>query len=119
MRGDADADAPPNAEAARALLAAWKRDQASLRARFDAGDDGVIDAEEWESARRAAMQEVAAERRRRLSEPGIPVLGRPSDTRLPFLLFNMPPWRLSKRNQWQAGGALTVFLLPGPWRCGW
>jgi predicted kinase len=67
MRGDADA--PTSAEAARALLAAWKRDQASLRARFDAGDDGVIDAQEWESARRAAMQEVAAERRRRLSEP--------------------------------------------------
>jgi hypothetical protein len=111
MRGDADA--PTNAEEVRDLLAAWKRDQASLRARFDTNKDGVIDQDEWEQVRRAAEREVTEESRSRLCQPGLPVFGRPPDTRRPFLLSNLPSWRLSKRYRWWAGGSLLTFLLAG------
>ncbi|MFK7886400.1 MAG: hypothetical protein AB8G16_05985 [Gammaproteobacteria bacterium] len=66
-------------------LREWKRDQETLVRRFDANRDGRIDEQEWETARREARKEVAAEHREASVAPGVNVIGAPDDAR-PFLI---------------------------------
>ena len=106
-------EGPTRAEAVRELLAAWKRDQPRLLARFDRNGDGAIDAAEWDQARDAAEHEAAAELGRRLSEPGVLLLSRPPDGQRPFLLSSEPPHRLSGRYKRYAAGLFGLFLLAG------
>ena len=40
------------------LLQEWKNDQADLKARFDSDLNGIIDNDEWESARKQAHKDV-------------------------------------------------------------
>lgn len=51
------------------LLADWKRDQRQLLRRFDANGDGRIDMDEWEVARRMAVEQVRNEQTERSVEP--------------------------------------------------
>lgn len=67
------------------LLGQWKRDQRELLQRFDANQDGRIDLEEWEAARRSAIAQVRAEQVQQTLDPDIHVLSRPQDRR-PFIL---------------------------------
>lgn len=64
----------------RALLAEWKRDKQKM-AEFDLNRDGVIDLQEWEAARRAALAQVRQENLDRALDPDLHVLCRPPDRR--------------------------------------
>ena len=106
-------EGPTRSETARALLAAWKRDQPGLLARFDRNRDGAIDGDEWDVARRAAEREAAAESQRRLSEPGVLLLSRPRLGQQPYLLSTEAPHRLTLRYKLYAAGLFGLFLLAG------
>ena len=67
------------------LLREWKRDQATLLARFDTDHDGTLSAAEWEQARAAARQQVLEGRATEPLSPSVNVLGDPGDGRA-FLL---------------------------------
>lgn len=88
------------------LLADWKRDQRDLLRRFDANRDGKIDLEEWEAARRAALEHVRAEQVERSLQPDLHVLSRPSDRR-PFILSTKPQEELSRGFRWAAAACIT------------
>jgi hypothetical protein len=102
------------AEEVRLRLAEWKRDQAALVARFDADGDGAIDLAEWETARRAAEDEVRREQLERALAPGVHVLAKPPrHIRKPFLLSAVPQERLTRRFRWSAAALLVGFFLAG------
>lgn len=94
------------------LLADWKRDQASLIARFDKNGDGQIDIEEWEEVRKAARKELSERYDEEAVQPGIPVMAKPEDGRL-FLLSNLEPGKLTRRYLLWAWFHLTVFVSSG------
>lgn len=75
------------------LLAAWKRDPATLLNRFDLDRDGKVDLKEWELARRQARREVEANHREARATSGTHTLSKPGDGRL-YLLSNYLPDRL-------------------------
>lgn len=91
-------------------LAEWKRDQAALRARFDADRDGQIDAAEWEAARRAAQGEVQAHLAERALTPGVHLMRQPRDGR-PYLLSTFDQETLAGRKRWQARLGLLATIL--------
>ncbi|MDA0824772.1 MAG: GIDE domain-containing protein [Proteobacteria bacterium] len=68
------------------LLREWKRDKARLLERFDANNDGEIDVDEWDSTRRAAVQEIAGKRAKAAAAVPIDVLGHAKGSRNPFIL---------------------------------
>lgn len=113
LKSSGGADGPGRAEAVRALLAAWKRDQGRLLARFDANRDGLVDAAEWERARAAAEHETATELRRQLAEPAVLLMSRPNAAGRPYLLSSLPPRRLARRCKLIAATSFAVFLLTG------
>jgi len=94
----------------RELLAAWKRDRASLLARFDANADGEVDLQEWETARREAMAQVRRENAARPQPPDAHVLRRPPDGRL-FLLSTLPQRGLAARKRWTAVTLLALTVI--------
>lgn len=113
LRSSGGAEGAGRAETVRALLAAWKRDQAGLLARFDRNRDGAIDGEEWEQVRTAAEREAAAEVGQRLSEPDVLLLARSQDDRRPYMLSTLPPRRLTARYRLFAAASFCLFLLGG------
>lgn len=100
------------------LLAEWKRDQRKLIARFDANADGQIDPKEWDTARRAATQQVRAQQIEQSLAPDIHVLSYPPDRR-PFILSTVSQHALTRRYRiWAAlglmfsiGSAALIFEL--------
>jgi hypothetical protein len=97
-----------------ALLAAWKRDEARLRERFDLDKDGTISMKEWELARLQAQREVRkqhAEARARSVE-GVHHLRKPADGRL-FLLANEMPDKLGERYRFWSWAHLVIFIGAG------
>lgn len=92
----------PLEDEVRELLAHWKRDQARLLQRFDQNRDGVIDLDEWETARRAALVEVNKARHERAAHPGLDVIAHPPDER-PYLLAALPQPRVARRLRINAG----------------
>jgi hypothetical protein len=96
------------------LLAAWKRNDALLRERFDLDRDGKIDLKEWELARLLAQREVRkqhAESRARAVE-GTHLLRKPADGRL-FLLANEMPNKLGARYRFWSWAHLAIFVATG------
>lgn len=91
------------------LLRDWKADQKALLARFDANGDGRIDPQEWETARRAAVEQVRKEHIERSTDPDIHVLARPSDGR-PFLLSTLPQQHLVRRYRFTGAAALALSI---------
>lgn len=97
-----------------AVLAEWKHDQDSLKARFDADRDGRIDAGEWETARlaaeRQALRDGGAEDER--------FLRKPADGR-PFLIANYSAQQLAgrfRRWSWLHLGIFLAALSMAGWR---
>jgi hypothetical protein len=78
------------------LLAEWKRDKATLLKRFDLNEDGEIDSQEWELARRQAQREVEKQHREIRLGDGVHIMRKPQDGRL-FLISNMAPPRLARK----------------------
>lgn len=94
------------------LLAQWKRNRASLLARFDTNHDGEIDLAEWSEARRMARAEVLESERQRIVHPGVNVIGKPPDHR-PFVLSAISQDELVRRFRRRAGLCLTGFFVFG------
>lgn len=95
-----------------ALLREWKRDQATLLERFDADGDGRIDLQEWEAARRAALEQVRRAHVEHAVDPDVHVLCRPRDRR-PFVLSTLPQEQLARRYRLGALGLLICSLISG------
>lgn len=95
-----------------ALLREWKADQAALLARFDADGDGRIDLDEWETARRTALEQVRRTHVERAVDPDVHVLCRPRDRR-PFVLSTMPQQQLARRYRFSGVGLLIFSILAG------
>lgn len=111
--GGAGSDFDTNEEI-RQKLAMWKQDQAALLERFDTNNDGVIDALEWEEARRMAEAEVRKSQLERALKPGVNVLCvPPRHHKRPYLLSAVPQADLIRRFRWYAGGLLAGFFLCG------
>jgi len=109
------ADPHTSVDAQRELalkLGDWKRDQAALKARFDADRDGQIDAAEWEAARRTAQAEVGAQLDARALTPGVNLMREPRDGR-PFILSTLDQDALVSRKRWHARFGLIATLLGG------
>lgn len=79
-----------------ALLAEWKRDKATLLARFDANGDGEISLDEWERARAAAAGEVEREHLEIRLKDGVHLMRKPGQGRL-FLIANKEASQLERR----------------------
>ena len=73
-------------EAVGERLREWKKDSESLLAKFDANQDGEIDMQEWEQARRAAEVVVVQEREKQAVAPPIDLLAKSRNRRNPFIL---------------------------------
>lgn len=69
------------------LLTEWKRDKATLLARFDANRDGEISLDEWERARQAASVEIDRIHLDIRLKDGIHLIRQPAHGR-PFLIAN-------------------------------
>lgn len=96
----------------RQLLAEWKRDQAELRRRFDTNNDGVVDEQEWETARTEARRQVLEMERENLKRPPLNVLSRPPDDR-EFILSTVPRSKLMARFKLYTVLCLLAFLCAG------
>lgn len=107
-----ETNVPPGAldEEVGALLRQWKRDPTGILRRFDANGDGTLDLVEWEAARKAAHEQVLAERREQAALPGVHLLERPVDRAAPFLLGAAAPTELASRYRRRALGGLSLFL---------
>ncbi|MDF9392420.1 MULTISPECIES: GIDE domain-containing protein [Methylococcus] len=97
-------------EETRDLLAAWKRDKATLLRRFDANKDGDIDLEEWETAREAARREVLQRRGTAAHPIELNVLRKPRDGSR-FLISALSQGHLARRHLWLGLAWLTGFLV--------
>lgn len=94
------------------LLREWKADQQGLLARFDADGDGRIDLQEWEAARRAALEHVQSAHLERSLDPDVHVLSRPPDGR-PYLLSTLGQHGLASGHRISAVSALAFSLISG------
>lgn len=102
--------ADTQARATADLLDQWKRDQTQLVARFDRDHDGRIDMHEWEAARTAAADEVAARLQAHELPPQADTLRKPADGR-PFLISAKSQQELAHSQREGARMGLFLFLL--------
>ncbi|MEO6407710.1 MAG: hypothetical protein ABIO45_03050 [Burkholderiaceae bacterium] len=79
-----------------ALMATWKEDPVRLRQRFDLDRNGVIDAREWELARRLAASTVDKQHRELRNAAEEHTLRAPADGRL-FIISALAPQKLRRR----------------------
>ncbi len=101
------------AQEVRDLLRLWKQDRPRLLQRFDADGNGEIDPQEWETARRAARQEVAQAQLTRGTEPAVHLLHRPTQGGRPFLLSALGEDELRRHFRRYATLSLMGFFLLG------
>lgn len=92
-----------------ALLGEWKRDQASLLKNFDVNQDGRIDLQEWEAARRVALMRIQRQQSEQDSHPGLHVLARP-DGKRPFILSAIAQSKLIRHYRWWSLACIAAFL---------
>jgi hypothetical protein len=92
-----------------ALLADWKRDQASLLGRFDLNGDGQIDMQEWELTRKAAAREVEKQHRELRQQPGVHVMRHATSGRM-FLISNLSPHQLKRKYELWGAFHLSMFF---------
>lgn len=95
------------------ILKRWKQDDETMR-RFDANQDGQVDANEWEAARTAALTHAQESLGR---EPPRRVLAKPRDGRA-FIVSTLPTRDLQaslKRQAWIAGVLLILALGLALW----
>ena len=96
----------------RDLLSEWKQDKQKMLKEFDADGDGMVDMEEWEAARKAAIEAVRAQQLERATDPDIHVMCKPP-RRLSFILSTVSQHDLIKRSRWQAVAGLIGFFAGG------
>lgn len=98
-----------NAEV-REVLREWKQDNAAILARFDQNNDGKIDMQEWDEARRAAEQEADAKRAEAAVAPVVDVLGHARGSRNPFILAARTEDEMLSHFHWSAVGLFALCL---------
>jgi len=91
------------------MLAEWKRDKATLHARFDLNGDGELDMQEWMLARQAAKREVVKRKREVHAQPDLHLIGQPRNGKL-FLISNLSPERLSRRYLFWSWAHVVIFF---------
>lgn len=96
------------------LIADWKKDQQTLRQRFDLNQDGTINLKEWELARLQARREVRKQRATQVNHlvEGVHLLRKPGDQRL-FLLANDMPDTLGRHFRWWSWAHLLIGIATG------
>lgn len=99
-------------EVTGAILREWKQRPDTLRERFDADRNGLIDGAEWERARAVAGREAARELAARPGENPLHTLKKPADGRY-FLLSNLEEFGLLRRYRWRMRIGFGLFLLLG------
>jgi hypothetical protein len=114
------AGAPAIDEDVRSLLREWKRDQGTLKQRFDLNRDGKLDQREWMLARRQARREVVKARREETMQflEGINVLTRTEDSKRPYLLSAFSQTALVRRYRTWAlayGAGFFLFGITALW----
>lgn len=92
------------------ILREWKTQPEQL-ARFDANQDGEIDAYEWEQARRAARAQAAEQWAEQAAKPATHMLSKPANR--PYLLANKPEAELIRAFKWRMRLGFTAFVLGG------
>ena len=95
------------------ILRDWKQRPETLRERFDQDRDGVVDAAEWERARRAAALRAAEEYAAQAAGQQLHMLSRPAARDLPYLISNVAEFALVRRYRWRGAGGLLLFFLGG------
>ncbi len=91
------------------LLRQWKQDQPALLQRFDTNQDGVLNEQEWEAARAAALAQVRRESLQAPVAPSTNVLAHPGDGRS-FLLAQCDAATLARRCRWRFLGGVAGFI---------
>ncbi len=104
---------PNTKEDVRQLLNEWKRDSKMLHQRFDENDDGLIDMQEWDKARKTAHREILKEQAERFKGPVTHIMTKPKDARRPFILSVLPQHTMVRRFRYYAVAAMAGFLLGG------
>jgi len=92
------------------LLREWKRDNAAMLDRFDTNNDGEIDMQEWDNARRVAEAEVIKSREEHAVAPPVDVLAKGSNARNPFILATRSEEEMLKHYHWIS---VSAFVLGG------
>lgn len=90
------------------LVAGWKRDMATLRARFDLNGDGEFSDAEWQRVRAAAQAEAEVQRSRLAQAPAQHRLH--AARRRPSLLGTLEDGQLERRQRRRATLMLAVFF---------
>ena len=85
------------------LLREWKKDNEAMLARFDTNQDGEIDMQEWEHARRTAEVEITEVREQHADAPPVDVLAQSRNRRNPFILATRTEEEMLKVFHWYAG----------------
>ena len=90
------------------VVVEWKHDQAGLLARFDRNHDGQLDAQEWETARAAARDQVEASLATK--DARVSVVGQTTHGE-PFLIAPLDGKHLVRREKHRAALALAASLV--------
>jgi len=106
-------DLPNARDELRQILVAWKRDPKRLLQRFDSDGNGRIDEKEWEGVVSTAKREVAEMRVEMASQSMTHIIGKPENSRRPFVISTIGQQTMIKRFGYYAGGAIASFLLTG------
>ena len=94
------------------VLGDWKQDQKTLMQRFDVNNDGKLDLQEWEAARRSARDEVQKRHAELRSSGEVHLICKPQDGR-PFILAGEVPSVVVRRYAVWAWVHLAVFFGAG------
>jgi hypothetical protein len=97
----------------RQLLRSWKQNPGELLKRFDANGDGKIDMQEWDTARRAARQQVQEEQLQRGLEDATNIMTKPLHSNRPYILSVIPQRDLIRRYRLLMTACLAGFFLLG------
>lgn len=93
-----------------ALLREWKKNSSELLDRFDENNDGEIDLEEWEQARKAAAKAVDESSKQAAAAPPVDVLGHAKGSRNPFVLAAKTEQEMLSRFHFHAVGLFSLAL---------
>jgi hypothetical protein len=98
-------------------LRQWKADHATLLDRFDLNNDGKIDLDEWQSARKAAKEQVTIEQMKEDQQP-LHTLSTTGSSRRPMLISTKEEFDLVRRFRYYSFFTLAVFFTLGS-ACAW
>ena len=108
-----DAEQSTFHEDVSALLRSWKNQPTELARRFDHNQDGHIDGDEWDHARRQASEQVASARLQNQAKDHTHVLRKPTHRNQPYLLSALSQHQMIQRFQLKSGLAIAAFFSAG------